>query len=120
MLKYAEEHALEMEFNAIFSQLALAARLKYPLAKGTVEEGMPMGSKLKKKRKVIALQILESQLLEVAKQKSPVLPSDKSPSGIEVERSSEILREGISEAPMEFAAQASPKRQKQTTEVPRK
>jgi hypothetical protein len=88
MLKYAEEHALEMEFNAIFSQSALAACLKYPLAEGTVEGGTPTGSKLKKKRKVTALQISESQSPEVAKQKSPVLPSDKSPSGIEVERSS--------------------------------
>ena len=116
-MKYAEGHALEMEFNAIFSQLALAACLKYPPVEGTVEGGAPTRSKLKKKRKVIALQISESQSPKVAKQKSLVLPSDKSPSGIEVERSSKILQEGILEPPTKSSAQASLKRQKQTTKV---
>jgi hypothetical protein len=30
LLKYSEEHAAEMDFDTIFSQAALAARLKYP------------------------------------------------------------------------------------------
>jgi hypothetical protein len=91
MTEYIERDALEMEFNAIFSQSALAARLKYLPAEGIVGGGVPMGPKLKKKMKAIALQISESQSTEAAKPKSPILPLDKSPSEVEVERSSEIF-----------------------------
>jgi hypothetical protein len=75
---------------------------------------------LKRKRKVIAFQISESQLSEVERQKPSVLPSDKSTSGVKGERASETLQEEILEPPMESTAQPSLKKQKQTTEVPRK
>jgi hypothetical protein len=39
--QYAREHASEMEFNAIFSQAALAACLRYPPTEGPVEGGVP-------------------------------------------------------------------------------
>jgi hypothetical protein len=85
MTKYSEEHSSKMEFNAIFSQSTLTTYVKYPPAEG------PTGSKLKKKRKVTTLQISEPQSAEAAKQKSIVLPSNKLPNEVEVERSSEIL-----------------------------
>ena len=93
MMKYAKEHALEMEFNAIFSQSALAACLKYPPVEGIVGGGAPTGPKSKKKRKTTTLQILESQPTETAKQKYLVLPLDKLPSEVDVEKSSEIFQE---------------------------
>jgi hypothetical protein len=40
LLKYAREHASEMEFNAIFSQVALATSLKYLPVEGTVKGGV--------------------------------------------------------------------------------
>ena len=36
LMEYVEGHVAEMEFNAIFSQLALAARLKYPPTKNII------------------------------------------------------------------------------------
>jgi hypothetical protein len=121
MIEYVERDVLEMEFNAIFSQSALAACLKYPPNEGIVGGGAPMGPKLKKKMKAMALQILESQSTEAAKPKSPILPLDKSPSEVEVERSSKIFQEEILEPLTKFAAaQTSPKRHKRTTKIPRK
>jgi hypothetical protein len=120
MMEYAEGHALEMEFNAIFSQSALVARLKYPPAEGIVGGGVPTRPKLKRNRKAAALQISESQSTEAAKPKSPILPLDKPLSEVKVERSSETFQEGIPEPLMEFVTQTSPKRQKRATEVPQK
>ena len=57
-----------MEFNAIFSQAALAASLRYPLAEGIVEGGAPVETRAlvetevqpKRKRKVATPQISKS------------------------------------------------------------
>jgi hypothetical protein len=118
MMEYAERHALEMEFNAIYSQSALAARLKYPPAEGIVGGGVPIGPKLKRKRKVTTLQISESQSTKAAKPKSPILPLDNPLSEVKVERSSETFQEGIPEPLTKSVTQTSPKRQKRATEVP--
>jgi hypothetical protein len=66
-MEYAKGHVMEMEFNAIFSQSALAACLKYPPAESAIVRGVLAGPKLKKKRKATTLQISESQLPKVAK-----------------------------------------------------
>ena len=92
LMEYAKGHIMEMEFNTIFSQSALAAHLKHPPTESTVIGGAPAGPKLKKKRKATALQILESQSPEVAKRKPPVHLLDKPSNGVEVEKSPEFLQ----------------------------
>ena len=109
-----------MEFNAIFSQVALAACLRYLLAEGTAEGEalaktrafVEMEVQLKRKWKVVAPQISESQPLEVKREKSSVLPSDKLISGVEGERASENLQEEILEPPMESTTQPSQNKRK--------
>jgi hypothetical protein len=48
-MEYIEKHVADMEFNAIFSQLALAALLKYPQVESAVVGRKLMELKLKKK-----------------------------------------------------------------------
>jgi hypothetical protein len=117
LMEYAEGHVMEMEFNAIFSQSALATRLKYPPVESAVVKEVLTEPKLKKKRKAMTLQISESQSPRVAKRKSLVLSSNKSSSGVEVEKLPEFLQEEIPKPSTESAA-PSPKKQKQTTKVP--
>jgi hypothetical protein len=118
LMKYAEKHVMDMEFNAIFSHSALAARLKYPPAESTVTREVLIGSKLKKKRKATALRILESQSPKAAKRKPLVLSSDKPLSRAEGEKLYESFQEEVPE-PSTESLTPSPKRQKQTTEVSR-
>jgi hypothetical protein len=115
-MEYAEGHVTKIKFNAIFSQSALADRLKYPLAESAVVRGALTGPKLKKNRKATALQILDSQSPEVAKRKPHVLLSDKPSSGVEVEKLPEFLQEGILEPITESTPQLL---QKSRSEPPR-
>jgi hypothetical protein len=62
-----------MDFDTIFSHVALAARLKYPPTVNTAEGGALAKSKLKRKRKAVTLQILESQPTEIVQPKAPIL-----------------------------------------------
>jgi hypothetical protein len=86
LLKHFEKHATEMDFDTIFSQADLAARLKYPITVNTVEGGALAKSKAsakstsKRKRKAVTLQISESQPKEIIQPEVPILLSDKSSS----------------------------------------
>jgi hypothetical protein len=51
LMKHAEEHATEMDFDTIFSQSALATCLKYLPSASVVGKGAPTKSKLKRKEK---------------------------------------------------------------------
>jgi hypothetical protein len=55
-----------MDFDTIFSQVALAVRLKYPPTVGVAGSGVLAKSKMRRKRKAVTLQILESQPKEIA------------------------------------------------------
>ena len=48
---YAQENPSKMEFNAIFSQTALAACLKYPTIEGLVKEEVLVEPEVQLKRK---------------------------------------------------------------------
>jgi hypothetical protein len=84
LLKYSKEHAAEMDFDTIFSQAALAARLQYPPTISIAESRVLAKLKLKRKRKAATLQILESQPTEISRLEVPILSSDKSSSGVNV------------------------------------
>jgi hypothetical protein len=106
-----------MDFDTIFSQSALAAHLKYPLTASIIGRGAPAKSKLKKKRKAATLQISESQPMEIAQLKAPILSSDKSSSGVNVGGKSEVFQEEIFEPTMGPGTPAFLKRQKRTLEA---
>jgi hypothetical protein len=114
LMKHAEEHATEMDFDAIFSQLALAARLKYLPTASVAIRGVLAKSKLKKKRKATTLQISQSQSMEIAQLEAPILSSDKSSSEVDVGGKSEVFQEEISEPTMGLGTPASLKKQKRT------
>jgi hypothetical protein len=117
LMQHAKKHATEMDFNAIFSQLALAACLKYLPTASVAVRGVLAKSKLKKKRKATTLQISESQSMEIAQLEAPILSSDKSSSGIDVGGKSEVFQEEISEPTMGRGTLASLKKQKHTLEA---
>jgi hypothetical protein len=117
LMKHAEEHPSEMDFDTIFSQSALATRLKYPPTASVVGRGALAKSKLKKKRKAATLQISESQPMEIAQLEAPILSSDKSSSGVNVGRKSEVFQEEISKPTVGPGAPASLKKQKRTLEA---
>jgi hypothetical protein len=60
-----------MDFDAIFSQSALAARLQYPLTASVAECRALTKSKLKRKRKAAVLQTLEPQPTEITWLEAP-------------------------------------------------
>jgi hypothetical protein len=84
LLKYSEEHVAKMDFDAIFLQSALVARLRYPSTASVAESRALTKSKLKRKRKAAVLQISESQPTEITRLEAPILSSDKSSSGVNV------------------------------------
>jgi hypothetical protein len=55
-----------MDFDTIFSQVALATQLKYPPTVDVAGSGALAKSKMRRKRKAVILQILESQPMEIA------------------------------------------------------
>jgi hypothetical protein len=117
LVKHSEEHATEMDFDTIFSQVALAARLKYPLTVNIARNGALAKSKLRRKRKVATLRISESQPMEIAQLKAPILSSDKSSSGVNVEERFEFFQEETSEQTMGLGIPVSLKKQKRTPEA---
>jgi hypothetical protein len=112
LLKYSEEHVTEMDFDAIFSQSALAARLQYPPTVSIAESRALTKPKLKRKRKAAVLQISESQPTEITRLEVPILSSDKSSSGVNVREKSEFSQEEASEQDTGPGTPASSKKQK--------
>jgi hypothetical protein len=94
LLKHSAEHVADMDFDAIFSQSALAARLQYPPTVSVVEPK----SKLKKKRKTIAFQTSEPHPTGVTRLEAPVISPTKSSCGVTVREKSGSSREEISES----------------------
>jgi hypothetical protein len=111
LVKHSEEHAIEMDFDTIFSQAALATRLKYPPTASIV------GSGALAKSKATTLQISESQPMEIAQLEAPILSSDKSSSGVNVGGRSEFLQEETSEQTMGLGTPVSLKKPKRTLEA---
>jgi hypothetical protein len=112
LLKYSEEHVTEMDFDTIFSQSALAARLQYPPTVCIAEDKAMTKPKLKRKRKAAALRISEPQPTEIARLEVPILSSDKSSSGVNVREKSEFSQEEASEQDTGPGTPASSKKQK--------
>jgi hypothetical protein len=112
LLKYSEEHVAKMDFDAVFSQSALAARLRYPPTASVAESRALTKSKLKRKRKAAVLQISESQPTEITRLEAPILSSDKSSSGVNVREKSSFSQEETSEQDTGPGTPASSKKQK--------
>jgi hypothetical protein len=112
LLKYSEEHAVEMDFDAIFSQAALAIRLKYPPTLNIAGSDALAKSKPRRKRKAAALQISESQPVEIAQPEVPTLSSGKSSSGVNVGENPEFSQEETSERTIRPGTPASSKKQR--------
>jgi hypothetical protein len=93
LLKHSAEHVADMDFDAIFSQSALAARLQYPPTVSVVESK----PKLKKKRKTTVLQTSEPHPTRVIRLEAPILLPAKSSCGVNVREKSGSSQEGISE-----------------------
>jgi hypothetical protein len=82
-----------MDFDTIFSQAALAARLQFPLTISAAERRALAKPKLKRKRKAATLQILESQPMEITRPEVPIPSSDKSSSRVNVGGKSEFSQD---------------------------
>jgi hypothetical protein len=93
LLRHSEKHVAEMDFDAIFSQSALAARLQYPPTV-SVAESKP---KLKKKRKATVLQTSEPHPTGITRLEAPILSPAKSSSGVNVREKSGFSQEETSE-----------------------
>jgi hypothetical protein len=89
LLRHSEKHVAEMDFDAIFSQSALAARLQYPPTVSVVESK----PKLKKKRKATALQTSEPHSTGITRLEAPILSPAKSSSGVNVREKSGFSQE---------------------------
>jgi hypothetical protein len=88
LLRHSEKHVVEMDFDAIFSQSALAARLQYPPTVNVAECRALTKPKLKKKRKAAVLQTSEPHPTEITRLEAPILSSDKSSSRVNVREKS--------------------------------
>ena len=92
-----------MEFNAIFTQVSLAACLRYPLAKGLVIAVPP-----KKKRKNILSKVSVPLLPETQKQKPSASLVIRSSAKAEERKTSEVPREKVFETLRKPIAQPFP------------
>jgi hypothetical protein len=110
LLKHSEEHVAEMDFDAIFSQSALAARLQYPPTVGVAESRAMIKSKLNRKRKAVVLS--EPPSTEITRLKAPILSSDKSSSRVNMKEKSGFSQEEASEQDTGPDTPASSKKQK--------
>jgi hypothetical protein len=115
LLKHSAEHVADMDFDAIFSQSALAARLQYPPTVSVVESK----SKLKKKRKAIALQTSEPHPTGVTRLEAPIISPAKSSCGVTVREKSGSSQEEISESSAGPDTPTVSKRQKIIPEIRR-
>jgi hypothetical protein len=113
LLKYSAEHVGEMDFDAIFSQSALAARLQYPQTVSVVESK----PKLKKKRKAIVLQASEPHPTGVTRLEAPMISPAKSSCGVSVREKSGSSQEEISESSAGPDTPTVSKRQKVIPEI---
>jgi hypothetical protein len=94
LLRHSEKYIAEMDFDAIFSQSALAARLQYPPTVSAVESK----PKLKKKRKAIVLQTSEPHLGGITRLEAPILSPAKSSCGVNAREKSGFSQEEASES----------------------
>jgi hypothetical protein len=94
LLRHSEKHVADMDFDAIFSQSALAARLQYPPTVSVVESK----PKLKKKRKATVLQTSEPHPTGITRLEAPILSPAKSSCGVNVREKSGSSQEEISES----------------------
>jgi hypothetical protein len=108
---YAREHPSKMEFNAIFSQAALAACLKYPSIEG-LEEEVPVEVKvpLKRKRMQILSKALEPMLPEAKKQKPSATLTIRLATKAKEKKTSKVPREKVPELLRKPATQPSPRK----------
>jgi hypothetical protein len=113
LLKYSAEHVGDMDFDAIFSQSALAARLQYPPTVSVVESK----PKLKKKRKAIVLQASEPHPTGVTRLEAPIISPAKSSCGVSVREKSGSSQEEISESSAGPDTPTVSKRQKVIPEI---
>jgi hypothetical protein len=104
-----------MDFDAIFSQSALAARLQYPLTVGVAKNRTLITTKLKRKRKTTVLS--EPPSTEITCLEVPILSSDKSSNGVNVREKSVLSQEEASAQDTGPDTPASSKKQKATSET---
>jgi hypothetical protein len=117
LLKHSEKHVAEMDFDAIFSQSALAARLQYPSTVSVAECRALTKPKLRKKRKAVVLQTSEPHPTEITRLEAPILLSDKSSSGVNMREKSGFSQEKTSEPNAGPDTSAISKKQKVIPEI---
>jgi hypothetical protein len=115
LLRHSEKYVAEMDFDAIFSQSALAARLQYPPTV-RVAESKP---KLKKKRKATVLQTSEPRPTGITRLEAPILSPAKSSSGVNVREKSGFSQEETFEPNAGLDTPTISKKQKVIPEIQR-
>jgi hypothetical protein len=115
LLRHSEKHVAEMDFDAIFSQSALAAQLRYSPTVSVAETKL----KLKKKRKVVVLQTSEPHPTGIIRLEAPNFSSEKSSSGVIVREKPGFSQEEISESNVELDTPTISKKQKVIPKIQR-